>query len=94
MKKYIFPLNYVYLSKLFGIIEYKILLPIAILGLILFLILSISNFSFFVKTGIFISIFLPSFLIFNTSVNHEPFYLFIISVIKHYKKACKYIIKE
>ena len=94
MKKYIFPLNYDYLSKLFGIIEYKLLLPLSIFGLILVLILSLSYFSFFVKAGIFIFIFFPFFFIFNTSVNHEPFYLFIISVIKHYEKASKYIIKE
>lgn len=94
MKKYIFPLNYDYLSKLFGLIEYKLLVPLSIFGLTLVLILSLFKFSFFIKAGIFISIFFPFFLIFNTSVNHEPFYLFVISIIKHYKKVSKYIIKE
>lgn len=93
MKKYFFPLNYDYLSKLFGIIEYKLLLPLSLFGLFIILILSLFKLSFFVKAGIFISIFLPFFLIFNTSVNHEPFYLFVFSVIKHQQCANKYILR-
>lgn len=94
MKKYIFPINYDYLSKVLGIIEYKVLIPLAVLALVLISVLSLFNISFFVKFGIFISIFLPTFLLFNTSVNHEPFYVFIISVIKHQYFSSKYILKK
>lgn len=93
MKKYIFPLNFDYLSKLFGIIEYKLLIPLILFAVLLILILSLFNLSFFAKFGIFISIFLPVFLLFNTEVNHEPFYIFIFCLISHYLKAGKYLIK-
>lgn len=93
MKKYIFPLNYNYLGKLFGIIEYKLLLILSLFGVFLIFILSLLKFSLFAKISCFIVIFLPTFLILNTSVNHEPFYIFIISVIKHYCHSNKYIIK-
>lgn len=93
MKKYIFPLNFDYLSKLFGLIEYKLLIPLLILGIVLIIIISLFNFSFFTKFGIFISIFLPIFLLFNTEVNHEPFYIFIFCLISHYLKAGKYLLK-
>lgn len=93
MKKYFFPLNYDYLSKLFGIIEYKLLIPLVIFAIILALIISLFNFSIITKFGIFITIFLPIFLLFNTSVNHEPFYLFLFCLIEHYKNASTYLIK-
>ena len=93
MKKYYFPLNYDYLGKIFGIIDYKLILPLTFLGISLFLILSFFNISIFIKIGIFTTIFLPIFLIFNTSINHEPFYLFAISIVKHYSNSNKYIIK-
>ena len=93
MKKYFFPLNFDYLSKLFGVFEYKLLLPLGILACVLIFILSLFNFSTFTNIGIFISIFLPIFLLFNTSVNHEPFYLFLFCLISHYFNAQKYILK-
>lgn len=93
MKKYFFPLNFDYLSKLFGIIEYKLLIPLVIFAILLGLIISLFNFSFFTKFAIFVSLFLPVFLLFNTSVNHEPFYLFIFCLITHYLRSGKYLIK-
>ena len=85
MKKYFFPFNFEYLSKLFGIIEYRLLVPLIIFAIILGLIISLFNFSILTKLGIFITIFLPIFLLFNTSVNHEPFYIFLLCLIIHYK---------
>ena len=76
MKKYIFPLNFDYSNKLFGVIEYKILFPLIVLSLFMYMILSFINISFFTKFAIFITIFFPIFLLLNTSINHEPFYLF------------------
>lgn len=93
MKKYIFPRNFDYLTKLFGLIEYKLLIPLAIFAVILILILSLVNISIITKIGIFVSIFLPVFLLFNTNVNHEPFYIFIFCLIKHYQNASKYLLK-
>lgn len=93
MKKYFFPLNYDYLTKLFGIIEYKLLIPLIVFALILALILSLFDFSFFIKFGIFITIYLPVFLLFNTNVNHEPFYLFLLCLIEHFHNSNKYLLK-
>ncbi len=91
MKKYFFPLNFDYSNKLFGIIEYKLLIPLSIIGLLLILILSFFNLSFFMKFGIFITLFLPLILLLNISINHEPSYLFLYSVITHKLHSNKYI---
>lgn len=93
MKKYFFPLNYTYSNKLLGIIEYKLFIPLCILSIIIFKILSFFKFSFFTKFGIFITLVLPIFLLLNTSFNHEPAYLFLYSVLKHKFSSNKYIKK-
>ena len=72
MKKYYFPLNFNYSNKLFGIIEYKLLIPISIFSLLIIFILSFFTFSFFTKFGIFITLILPPTLLLNTSFNNEP----------------------
>ncbi len=91
MKKYFFPLNFDYSNKLFGIIEYRLLIPLCIIGFLLILILSFFKLSFFMKFGIFITIFLPITLLLNISINHEPSYLFLYSVILHKLNSNKYI---
>lgn len=93
MKKYFFPLNFDYLTKLFGFFEYKLLLPLGIFAAILIFFISLFNFSILTNIGIFISVFLPIFLLFNTSVNHEPFYVFLYCLISHHNTTHKYIIK-
>lgn len=93
MKKYIFPLNYNYSNKLFGIVEYKLLIPLCIWGIVLIFILSLFEISFFVKFGIFITLFLPIVLLLNASFNHEAAYIFLYSVIKHKLISNKYILK-
>ena len=91
MKKYIFPINYDYSWKWLGIIEYRLLLPIGILGAIIFGIISLFSLSFLQKLGIFITIFIPLMLFINTSSNHEPSYSFLYSVILHKLTSKKYI---
>ncbi len=93
MKKYIFPRNFDYANKLFGIIEYKLLIPLAIFALVFIYLLSFFSLSFFMQFGIFISIFLPLTLLLNISFNHEPSYLFLYSVIKHKFTSQKYVLK-
>ena len=94
MKKYYFPLNFNYSNKLFGIIEYKLLIPISIFSLLIIFILSFFTFSFFTKFGIFIALILPPTLLLNTSFNNEPAYLFLYSVIIHKLTSKKYILKK
>ena len=93
MKKYIFPINYDYSWKWLGIIEYRLLLPIGILGAIIFGIISLFSLSFLQKLGIFITIFIPLILFINTSFNQEPSYIFLYSVILHKLTSKKYIQK-
>lgn len=93
MKKYIFPINYDYSWKWLGIIEYRLLLPIGILGAIIFGIISLFSLPFLQKLGIFITIFIPLILFINTSFNHEPSYIFLYSVILHKLTSKKYIQK-
>lgn len=93
MKKYIFPINYDYSWKWLGIIEYRLLLPIGILGAIIFGIISLFSLSFLQKLGIFITIFIPLILFINTSFNYEPSYIFLYSVILHKLTSKKYIQK-
>ena len=56
--KFFFPLNYDYSSKLLGIIEYKLLTPLIIYGVLLIIILKTLRLDFFLKIGIFILLFL------------------------------------
>lgn len=93
MKKYIFPINYDYSWKWLGLIEYRLLLPISIIGVIIFCIVSLFNLSFFQKSGIFITIFIPIILFLNTSFNHEPAYIFLYCVISHKLTSRKYVRK-
>ena len=92
--KYFFPLNYDYSSKFLGIIEYKLLTPISIYGAILFFILKSINLDFFSLAGIFVLLFFPPLLILNSTVYSEPFYSFIVAIIKHYVSSAIYLYKR
>lgn len=92
--KFFFPLNYDYSSKLLGIIEYKLLTPLCIYGTVIFFILKNIEISFFMKSGIFVVLFLPAVLILNSRVHTEPFYTFLFSIIKHYLNCKIYLFKR
>ena len=91
---YFFPLNYNYSGKLLGIIDGKLLLPLALYGIFLFAILKLTVIEIFIKVIIFIFLFLPIALLLNSQINSEPFYSFIFSVIKHFLLSKKYIFKR
>lgn len=93
-QKYFFPLNYNYSAKILGIIDSKLLIPLTIYGLLLFAIIKSIVTDIFVKIIIFILLFLPIALSLNSRVNSEPFYTFILSVIKHFLLSKKYIFKR
>ncbi len=93
MKLYRFPLNFCYSSKLFGIIEYKLLVPLCIYCIIVIFLLSLFSFSFWIKSGIFCFLCLPPFFLLSTSINQEPFYVFLLFLIKHHFSKHKYILK-
>ena len=91
MKKYIFPINYDFANKLFGIIDYAILPGISAYAVILIIILALIKTLLVIKIGIFLILFLPPTLLLSTSINKEPFYLFIFFVIKHQFTKGKYL---
>lgn len=93
-QKFFFPLNYDYSNKFIGIIEYKLLTPLIIYGIILIVIISQFNITFFQSSGIFIVLFFPIFFLLNSKVYSEPFYSFIIAIIKHYINGKIYLYKR
>lgn len=93
-QKYLFPLNYNYSGKLLGIIDYKLIMPISLYGFILFIFLKNLPITFFNKIFFFILLFLPITLILNSRVNSEPFYTFLIAILKHYIRCRKYLYKR
>lgn len=93
-QKYFFPLNYNYSGKLLGIIEYKLLLPIGLYAFILFLVLKQIPLNIFTKIVLFIIFFLPITLVLNSNVNSEPFYQFMLAIIKHFIHRKIYLYKR
>ena len=94
MKKYYFPLNYDESNKILGFFDYKLILPISIYGLLIAIIISFFSISFLYKIGFFLTLFLPAVFLINTSINKEPFYIFIFFVIKHHFSSHKYLLSE
>lgn len=93
-QKFFFPLNYDYSSRFLGIIEYKLITPLIIYGTLLFFILKQFNLSFFTQIGIFIIFFLPAILIFSSRIYSEPFYTFLLAIIKHLLTSKIYLYKR
>ena len=93
MKSYRFPLNYCYSNKLFGLIEYKLLVPLALYCCVVCFVLSLFPFSFWIKSSIFCLLCLPPFFLLSSSINQEPFYLFAMFIIKHHFSKHKYLRK-
>ena len=93
-QKFFFPLNYDYSNKFLGIIEYKLLTPLIIYGIIIFTILKQFSFDFFTFLGIFIVLFFPIVLMLNSRVHNEPFYTFILAIINHILNSKIYLYKR
>lgn len=93
-QKYFFPLNYNYSGKFLGIVEYKLLIPIALYGLIIFLVLRLLELTMLLKLIMFISFFLPITLILCSQVNSEPFYTFALAIIKYLIHRKIYLFKR
>lgn len=93
-QKFIFPLNYDYSAKFLGIIEYKLLTPLLIHGILLFLALRYFDLTFFTALSIFIFLFFPIALLLNSRFYTEPFYTFFICILSHYAKSKIYLYKR
>lgn len=93
-QKFIFPLNYDYSAKFLGIIEYKLLTPLLIYGIAIFLLIRCFNLTFFTAVCIFIFMFFPIALLLNSRFYTEPFYTFFICILSHYIKGKIYLYKR
>lgn len=91
MRIFIFPFNYDYSSKFLGVFEYKTCLPFCIIAFILVLILSKLEVAVMTSIYLFILIFLPIFLLANTTIYKEPLLHFLICIVKHYISSRIYI---
>lgn len=94
MQKYIFPMNYKYSAKFLGIINYSILLPLAIYGVIIGIILYLLKIDFFMSFGIFIVLVLPPLLLLSMGVNNQPAISYVIAMYKFYKNSKLYLYKN
>lgn len=69
--KFIFPQNYSFSNKLFGIIEYSTAIFFLIFGILLYCFLNCFIFDLFFKLFLFILLFLPTLLLGIIGFNHE-----------------------
>ena len=92
--KFIFPQNYNFNNKLFGIIDYTTLILNIIIGLFIFLLINLFSFNTTIKISIFIVLFFPIFLFSIIGFNHEKL-TYIIKYIYLYITSPKiYLFKK
>lgn len=92
--KFIFPQNYKYKNKLFGIIDYQSLIFNIIWDFIIFLLSSLFSFSITMKVILFSILCLPILIITIIGFNHENIIYAIIYIIRFYRKNKIYIYKK
>lgn len=91
MRTFIFPFNYDYSPRFLGIFEYKICLPFCIIAFIFAIVLSKLEVSLLTSIYFFILVFLPTFLLANSTIHKEPLFHFLICILKHYIYSNKYV---
>lgn len=91
--KFIFPQNYDFNSKLFGIIEYSSILLDTIWGIILWIILSLNFINLSIKLFLFIIFFFPIFIFSIVGINGQNIFDVLFYVFKFLLKQ-KIIIYE
>lgn len=91
--KYFFPLNYKFSAKFLGIIEYKTLLPIAIIAGIVIFFLYTFKVDFFIGFGIVLFVTIPGILVLSIGINGQPAIPYFNSLIKFSIRKKIYIYK-
>ena len=89
--KFIFPQNYKFNTKLFGIIDYQTAFINVILWIIVFFILNLLFSNFLTKIIIFIIICFPVFLLSILGFNHENIFYVISYLVKFIKSTKIYL---
>ena len=93
--KFIFPQNYSFSTKLFGVIDYSVAIFNVVLWVIIYFFLNLFLFNLYVKIIVFISISFPLLLISIIGLNHENILYVFSYIIKFIIKSRIYLyIKE
>lgn len=88
---YIFPQNYNFKNKLFGLIDYSTIIFNLIWYLFIYSFLSLLIKSFYIKLCLFISLSFPIFLISIIGFNHENIIYVLSYMIKFYRNKHIYL---
>ena len=91
---FIFPKNYNFKSKLFGIIEYSTALLDVIIAVLLYLLVNIFFNNINIKIYVFICLFFPILLISILGLNKESFISVFKYIFKFFKNQNIYLYKK
>lgn len=91
---FIFPKNYNFKPKLFGIIDYSTAILNLIVGIIIFFITNIFFTNINIKIYFFISLYFPIFLFSVIGIEHESFLNVFYYMFKFFKNQNIYLYKK
>lgn len=91
---FIFPENYNFKNKLFGIFDYTTVIINLLWGFFLFKISKIMPFSINVKISIFITLYFPLLLFSLFGFNHENIFYFLSYMLKYIKNRKVYFFSK
>lgn len=89
--KFIFPKNYKYNSKLFGMIDYVTAIVVSIIGIILYLMTGIFTKNIFTRIYIFLILFFPIILLVILLCRSENIVMYIIKIGSFLKRRGIYL---
>lgn len=89
--KFIFPKNYDFKSKLFGVFDYFTIIVNIIYFLFIFSICNLILNNIYIKTFVIISLCFPIFLLSIFGLNNENVFLVLIYILKYFLKPKIYL---
>lgn len=89
--KFIFPRNYNFNKKLFGVIDYFTLIMNIIFYCFIFCLCNLLFTNLNIKIFLFVSLCFPVFLLSIVGLNNENIFLVIIYILKYFKKPKLYL---
>ncbi len=89
--RFIFPKNYNFNPKLFGLIEYSTAIMDIVIAIILYFVLNLLITDISLKLSLFIVIFMPILLISILGINKESFITVLRYLIKYFRKPKIYL---
>lgn len=89
--KFIFPRNYDFKTKLFGVFDYITIIINIIYGLFIFSVCNLLFNNINIKIFIFISLCFPLFILSVVGLNNENVFLVLIYILKYFLKPKLYL---